>query len=71
MLDANNDLLANVATLGKADRVVQICFCNDVRLIHVASKNSDAGLDPQYLQCVVADRLGPGLAERIPQVCCS
>src|SRR5262249_58126431 len=61
MLDANNDLLTEVTAFSKTDRVVQICFCNHISLIHVASENSNASLNAQSVQRVVANRLSSSL----------
>ena len=59
--DADDDLLADVAALGVADRVVEPGFERDRLLVHVHEEARDAGFDPQDLGRLVVDRHGAGV----------
>ena len=60
VFDTNDDLLAHVTAFGVTDRVVEVCFEDHVRFIHVLTVTWNAGFDSQYLERFRTHSLRPG-----------
>src|SRR6266850_4860044 len=68
ILDASDDLLTDIATLGVADRVVESCFSNHVGFVHIDAVMWQTRLDPQYLKRIVTDRTRTRGLQGVPQI---
>ena len=62
IFDARDDLLANIAALREAHRIVKVRFGHDITLIHVHAIAGDPGFEAQSFKGVFTNRFSSGLS---------